>query len=269
MSSAPYVPRSRGREITYQADLEGLGAGARRGGPAGAAGGRRRGGRSSGPRCGSWSRSGTPRSSPRAIPGHFRNPRPTRTPIRVRGAGPRWSDSPTSARSGCSRPGSSSRTDAGPDSGPGLRGPGPAAGPGAQAQARASRPPRMIWVTSYRLSPSLRAISSGRRPCWLYRTASRRCDARARQPRLAGGAGCPGAGCAWAGVPAVFAGRSAGPGRVPPGAAVPRLVRGRPLAGRRLAQAGRRCRAAGRDTCPWPGRPGCPRPAAGTARPTC
>jgi hypothetical protein len=35
---------------------------------------------------------------------------------------------------------------------------------------------RMIWVTSLGLTPSLPAISAGRSPCSLYRSASRSCD---------------------------------------------------------------------------------------------
>ena len=69
-------------------------------------------------------------------------------------------------------------------------------------------------MTSYRLSPSLRAISSGRRPCWLYRAASRRCDAvpGSRGPRGAAGvvlAGLAFAGVelAWAALRAVLSGR--------------------------------------------------------------
>src|SRR5580692_7354595 len=49
----------------------------------------------------------------------------------------------------------------------------------------------MIWVTSYRVRPSLLAISSGRRPCWLYSTASRRWDG---VPGWRGPAGRAGAG---------------------------------------------------------------------------
>ncbi len=87
---------------------------------------------------------------------------------------------------------------------PGPAGPGPrGAAPGAEASAQAFprlRAVRMICVTSYRLRPSLLAISSGRRPCWLYRTASRRCEAVPGSRGWLGEAGPPRAGLPWGGV---------------------------------------------------------------------
>ena len=111
----------------------------------------------------------------------------------------------------------------------------------------------MIWVTSYRVSPSLRAISSGRRPCWLYSTASRRWDGvpgwraarraagragpgRPPCPAWAGGCGRLGrAGAARArGCPAGLGWAGAG-GWLGPAVRVPVAVRGRGGAAERAA----------------------------------
>ena len=109
VDSAPYLARSRGREVTYQADLDDWDAGARRGGPAGPAGGRRdRGGARPAVRV-----VVKVRYAPFFTESHSRSlPEPGRagTPSSRRRCR-RWTASPAGARSGCSGSGPSSPAD--------------------------------------------------------------------------------------------------------------------------------------------------------------
>ena len=198
VSSAPYLPPSRGREVTCQVDLD------------------------------DWDqvRAEVVRLAGLVTADVVAEERPAvRVVVKVR-----YAPFFTSSHSR-SLPGPTADADA--IAGGGARRAGrvhrPAAGPAAGGAGRVRRrrltpgggfPPwtqllprlraaRMICVTSYRLSPSLRAISSGRRPCWLSRAGGRRCDGvpGSRGPR--GAAGLAFAGPEQAG--AALAGRT-GPG---------------------------------------------------------
>ncbi len=100
VDAAPYVPRSHGQEVTFQHDITDweqvrneVTRLARRVAAASARA-------ASGQRGGSWSRSGTRRSSPG--PMATRCPPPRRTPRRSsRRPSPRWASSDRAARSGC------------------------------------------------------------------------------------------------------------------------------------------------------------------------
>ena len=217
VSSAPYVPRSRGREITFQADLAGweqvqaevVRLAERVSADVAAEGARRAGGGQGQVRAVLHLEPLPVAAGPHSRPGRHPGGSAGRA-----GAVHRPAPGPAARRTGRVR-----WLRAGPGSGL----------PAAQAPPLFPRlrAARMICVTSYRLSPSLRAISSGRSPCWLYRAASRRCDAVPGSRRSGAGAGAgPRARAAARAGAGAGAGRVAeAGGRAGPGSGWPKVPR--------------------------------------------